>query len=97
MDEDVIEKLSHFSKSDDISTGSRLNFHNAVMHWKCSLLTEEEHQEMEEWIANSVLEKEQDISKPWKAGEDGDELSAENDYIQRYALPNLIFTRDALI
>jgi len=93
---DVIEQLSPFSKAKDLSTGSRLNFHNAVMRWKCSSLDEEEIQEMEEWIANNVVEKEQDISKPWKAGEDEDELSAENEYIQRYALLKLIETRDAL-
>jgi len=51
---------------------------------------------MEEWIASDVVEKEQDISKPWKAGEGEDELSVENEYIQRYALLKLIETRDAL-
>jgi len=95
-DEDVIKQLSPFSKAKDLSTGSRLNFHNAVMRWKCSSLDEEELQEMEEWIASDVVEKEQDISKPWKAGEGEDELSVENEYIQRYALLKLIETRDAL-
>ena len=82
-DEDVIEQLAPFTKADDPSGDSRLNFHNAVMCWKCSLLTDEELQEMAEWIANSVAEKEEVISKPWKAGQVEEGLSVENEYIQR--------------
>ena len=82
-DEDVIEQLAAFTKSNNLSSDSRLNFHNAVMRWKCSLLTDEELQEMAEWIANSVAEKEEVISKPWKAGQVEEGLSAENEYIQR--------------
>lgn len=82
-DKEVIEQLATFTKSDDLSSDNRLSFHNAVMRWKCSLLTEEELQELEEWITNSLAEKEEAISKPWKAGQDEGELSAENEYIQR--------------
>ena len=55
------------------------------MRWKCSLLTEEEHEELEDWIASLVVEKEELMRQPWKAGqEEGeDELLAENKYIQR--------------
>jgi len=66
------------------------------MRWKCSLLTEEELQDMADWIANTVAEKEEEISKPWKAGQDEDELSAENEYIQRCALLNVMRLREAL-
>jgi hypothetical protein len=74
-------------KGDESS--DRLPFHNAVMRWKCSLLTEEELRDMDEWIANSLSGKKEVFLKPWKAtqGEE-DELSTENEYIQRYALPS---------
>ena len=39
----------------------RLGFHNAVMWWKCSLLTDEERQEHQNWIEEHVLEKEEEI------------------------------------
>ena len=57
------------------------------MRWKSSLAIEEQHQEMQDWIANTVLEKEEEISKPWKADEGEDGQSMENEYIQRYTLP----------
>ena len=70
------------------SSDRDLNFHNAVMCWKCSLLTEEELHDMEEWIADALSAKKEDISKPWKMGRD-DELSEENEYIQTYVTPPL--------
>jgi len=66
---------------------NRLNFHNTVMRWKCSSLTPEEIRTLEDWIADSLHTKEEESLKPWMAGEGGDELSAENEYIQRYVLP----------
>ena len=83
-DKTVIDLLSPFLKTDN-SGDKQLNFHNAIMRWKCSLLNKEELQEMEDWIADAVLKKGEEISKPWKVGlgEDGDELSVENEYIQR--------------
>ena len=56
------------------------------MWWKCSLLTDEEHQEHQDWINGHAVEKEEEIQQPWKAmrrGEGVDELSTENEYIQR--------------
>ena len=56
---------------------------NTAMRWKCSLATEEERQKVEEWIATSVLGKEEEILKPWKAEEGDDEQLVENEFIQR--------------
>lgn len=57
------------------------------MRWKCSLLNEEEREEINNWISELVLKKEEAAAHPWKVGQDGmDELSAENEYIQRYVL-----------
>ena len=82
-EQEVIDLLSPFTKLDKPTADTRLNFHNTAMRWKCSLVTEEERQEVEEWIANSVLWKEEEISKPWKAEEGNDEQSMENEFIQR--------------
>jgi len=57
------------------------------MRWKCSLLTEEELEDMEDWISDSVVEKEEKITAPWKAGKGGDKLSTKNEFFQRYAPP----------
>ena len=57
------------------------------MRWKCSLLTDEEHQEHQEWINANLLEREEAMKRPWKArqeAEGSDELCAENEYIQRF-------------
>ena len=54
------------------------------MHWKCSLLTEAELKDMNDWIANTVLKKEEELSKPWKTERGEDVLSVENEYIQKY-------------
>jgi len=95
--QDIIDLLGPFSTAKDLATGSRLNFHNAVMRWKCSLLTEEERQEMDDWIARSTAEKKEINSKPWKAVKDDekDELSVENEFIRRCVLfPDTARTRD---
>ena len=65
-----------------------LKFHNAVMWWKCSLLTPEQQQEHQEWIDQNTLEREEELKQPWKATRETttEELSVENEYIQRYAL-----------
>jgi len=83
-EQDVVNTLSPFMKSTE--GNERLNFHNAVMRWKCSLLTETERKEIQSWIDNDTLDKEEKMTRPWKAGqEDGvDDASAENEYIQRY-------------
>ena len=68
------------------SSEARIAFHGAVMQWKCSLLTDEERQELQEWIDKTALEKEEEAKQPWKVvqsgGEDG--LSTQNKYIRRY-------------
>lgn len=64
----------------------RLVFHGAVMRWKCSLLTDKERQELQEWIDKKALEKEEEAKQPWKVvqGEGEDGLSTQNKYIQRH-------------
>jgi len=83
---DVADILTPFMKTD--FAVNRLNFHNAIMRWKCSLLTQEEIQTLEDWIAESLHTKEEGIAKPWTVGEGEDELSEENEYIQRYISPD---------
>ena len=82
--QEVVNLLSPFSKAEDLSTGTHLNFHNTFMRWKCLLLTEAELEDMNDWIANAVLEKEEELSKPWKTERGEDALSVENEYIQKY-------------
>lgn len=84
-EQSVITKLTPF-----MTTGSfnvHLDFHNAVMRWKCSLLTDEERQEHQDWINQNALEKEKEMKEPWRAmrGEDDDVDTTENEHIQRYA------------
>jgi hypothetical protein len=64
----------------------RLHFHNAVMRWKCSLLTEDENSDLQEWIGSDVERRWTDVREPWRAlqTEDTDELTAENQYVQKY-------------
>ena len=68
------------------SLTERLDFHNSVMQWKCSLLTPEEEKEHLDWIAEHLAEKEEVIKQPWKAKQEtgADELAKENEHIQRY-------------
>ena len=56
----VIDQLARFIKINEHSD-RRLGFHNTVMRWKCSLLTDEERQEHQNWIEEHVLEKEEEI------------------------------------
>jgi len=65
---------------------SRMLFHNAVMRWKCSLLSEEEKIELQKWIDDDIAKKWADIQQPWKSlqTDDIDEPTAENQYVQRY-------------
>ena len=56
----VIDQLAPFMKINEHSDRC-LGFHNAVMLWKCSLLTDEERQEHQNWIEEHVLEKEEEI------------------------------------
>ena len=82
----VIELLSPYMKKGDFS--NHIEFHNAVMSWKCSLLTDEECQEHQDWIDQNLQEKEELLQRPWAAmREEGvDELLTENRYIQWYAI-----------
>ena len=85
----VVDQLTPFMNSGD-PLNSRLAFHNTVMRWKCSLLTDEERKELQDWIAERVVEKEEEMNRPWRATQDtscADELSAENEYIQRCVCP----------
>lgn len=61
-------------------------FHNAVMRWKCSLLTEDERREVEEWIEKDAQERWDEVRYPWKAMQTQGvgELAAENQYVQKY-------------
>jgi hypothetical protein len=87
-EKEVIDLLAPFVPTED-PPNSRLGFHNAAMRWKCSLLTEEEQQEHQDWIDEDAVEKEKSMNQPWKALQEvgDDELSAENQYIQRYVSP----------
>ena len=85
QEQEVIDLLSDFLDDETTAGTTQLNFHNAVMRWKCSLMNEEERNDLQKWIDESTLEKSVIQDYPWKAGlEDGaDELSAENEYFQR--------------
>ena len=84
-EQEVIDILPDFLDDDTTTDTTHLNFHNAVMRWKCSLMNEEERQDLQKWIDESTQEKSVVLDYLWKAGlEDGaDELSAENEYVQR--------------
>jgi hypothetical protein len=65
---------------------SRMLFHNGVMRWKCSLLNEQEKLDLQAWVDDDIAKRWEDIQKPWKSlqTEDMDELTAENQYVQKY-------------
>jgi len=86
----VIEMLSPFMVQES-DGDKRLHFHNAVMRWKCSLLTEEETLELQAWIDEDIRKRLVDVEEPWTTLQtDGvDEPTAENLYVQRY-VSNLI-------
>ena len=83
-EESVIELLTPFATTNTFT--ERLDFHNSAMRWKCSLLTDEESQEHQDWIDRELADREEKLKQPWKAtGETGpNKLSAENEYVQRY-------------
>ena len=60
----------------------------AVMRWKCSLLSPEKRTELEDWISEQQKSKEKVRTLLWseEASEHGDDLFAENTYVQRYAV-----------
>lgn len=85
QEQGVIDTLTPFSiQEGDLNV--RLHFHNAVMRWKCSLLTEDESSDLQEWIESDAERKWTDVREPWRAlqTEDTDELTAENQYVQKY-------------
>lgn len=74
------------NKGEDIN--NRMFLHNAVMRWKCSLLSESERRELEEWIENDAQDRWDEMRHPWKATQTPgvDEMTAENRFIQEYVL-----------
>ena len=81
----VIDLLAPFM---NVNCYTYLQFHNAIMRWKCSLLTDEQRQEHQAWIEQNLLEKEDEVNRPWRAmlAEGDDESLVENSYIQRCVL-----------
>ena len=93
QEQSVINLLAPFMDSSmDDGSYSHLQFHNAIMRWKCSCLTDEECQEHQEWIDQKQLEKDNVVKHPWKAmqGEGNDKLVIENSYIQRCVCSSLL-------
>jgi len=75
-----MDMLSPFTSNLDGSCDVRLEFHNAVMRWKCLHLTDEERYEVQVFIHERAQKKEGVIQYT------DDELSKENENIQRYTL-----------
>ena len=82
-EKDVVDKLSPFMLKEK-HTDTRMLFHNAVMRWKCSLLSEDEQCKLWEWIENDTEKKWYMIQHPWKSFQDEevDDLTAENQFVQ---------------
>ena len=59
----------------------------AVMRWKCSLLSPNELTTLQEWVNEQQRAREKVWVLPWseEAREHGDEVFAENTYVQQYA------------
>lgn len=90
-EESVIKLLTPFATTNTFT--EHLDFHNSAMRWKCSLLTDEQSQEHQDWIDRELADREEKLKQPWKATEKAgaDKLSAENQYIQGYvSLPPLM-------
>ena len=87
-EQEVIETLSSFMAG-EVSGDRRLFFHNAVMRWKCSKLSEDEKKDLQAWIDKDVEERWDAVKHPWRnsQAEEVDELTAENQYVQRYGSP----------
>lgn len=79
-----------------MSTSEKLVFHMAVMRWKCSLLTLDERTTLDKWIDEQRTSKEKARTLPWseEAGEHGDELFAENVYVQRCVIQTFLLRTD---
>jgi hypothetical protein len=88
-EKDVAERLAPHMVA-DTDGDHRMLFHNAVMRLKYSELSDDKKQEMKEWIEQEVEERWDKIRYPWKT-EGVADLTAENQFIQRYA----IFSRGA--
>ena len=89
-EKEVIDKLTPFvNNGDDFS--NRMFFHNTVMRWKSSLLSEEEQCIVEEWIEADVEKRRDEVKHPWKATQtqDADEMTAENQFVQEYGFSHL--------
>lgn len=87
QDQDVIDLLAPFMlKEKDGDT--RMLFHNAVMRQKCSLLTEDEKRDLQNWIDDDVQKRWDRVRYPWKTAKSKDvsELTAENQHVQKYVL-----------
>lgn len=86
-EQEVIDLLTPYMVGDG-DTGNRLLFHNAVMRWKCSTLSEEELRTLQEWIEEEVEQRWDAVRYPWRNGKaaEVDDLTAENQYIQRSVL-----------
>jgi len=88
-EDSVRELLKPFLKkasATSTTTSEKLLLHIAVMHWKCSLLNADELVTLQEWIKEKRALKEKMRTLPWsmEAAEHGDDLFAENTYIQGY-------------
>ena len=81
-EKDVVDQLSAFKGQQDAD--SPMLFHNAVMRWKCSLLSEDERHELQAWTERDVEKKWDAIQHPWRVckDEEVDDLTAENQFIQ---------------
>jgi len=82
QDDVVHQSLNPFIKSSKgITSLDRLQFHIAVMQWKCSLLSPDESETLRIWIREQKALNE----SPWavETAEYGDSLVAENRYMQR--------------
>ena len=66
-------------------------FHNAVMRWKSSLLSEEEWRIVEDWIEADMEKRWDEVKHPWKATQtqDVDEMTTENQFVQEYGFSHL--------
>jgi hypothetical protein len=84
-EQEVVDMLSPFMVG-EASRDRRLFFHNTVMRWKYSKLSEGEKKDLQGWIDKEVEERWDTIKYPWKGPqvEKAGELTAENQYIQKY-------------
>lgn len=67
--------------------GSPMLFHNAVMKWKCSLLDQDQQDELEAWIEDDAKERYDAIRYPWGAQSmHAQGMTAENQCVQECVL-----------